>query len=115
MGESDSGVENGSLKVVEPPGGPPPRQTVGVDFAGPAPAEEIVVMVATEQGEIVQVGLAAVDPGRDVVPFAPFRRMSAAGEGATAVAGVQRQSLICGSDPTATALVEHRAGFGEHC
>jgi hypothetical protein len=41
---------------------------------------EVVVVVGAEEGEVVEVGGAAVDPGGDVVPFAPFRCSVAAGE-----------------------------------
>ena len=39
--------------------------------AGPAAGGEVVVVVAAEQGQVVEVGRSAVDPGDDVVAFAP--------------------------------------------
>jgi hypothetical protein len=50
---SDAGVDLGSLVVVDPPGGYPFGQTVGVDAAGPAFLQEVGVVVSAEQAQIV--------------------------------------------------------------
>jgi hypothetical protein len=46
----------------------------------PAAVEEVAVVVGAEQGEVLEVGGAVVEPGDDVVAFAPFGWVVAAGE-----------------------------------
>jgi hypothetical protein len=50
---SDAGVDLGSLVLVDPPGGYPFRQTVGVHPAGPAFLQKVGVVISAEQAQIV--------------------------------------------------------------
>src|SRR5829696_93103 len=71
----DSLVEQRDLVSVHPGGWDPFRQSVGVHPTGPAPASEIVVVITTQQCQIVEIRLAAVDPLDDVVTLTPLGRM----------------------------------------
>src|SRR5215211_5746766 len=71
----DSLVEQRDLVFVHPGGWDPFRQSVGVHPTGPAPAGEIVVVITTQQCQIVEIRLAAVDPLDDVVTLTPLGRM----------------------------------------
>lgn len=77
--------------------------------AGPAALLEVPVVVAAEQGEVVEVGVAAVGPGEDVVALAPLRWMGAGGEGAAGVAGDEGEGLGAGGDAAGAAEVEDGA------
>jgi hypothetical protein len=70
----------------------------------------VVVVVAAQQGQVVEVGRAAVDPFVEVVAFAPFRWVGAAGEAAAGISGDQRQGLAAGGDPAAPAQGEDGSG-----
>jgi hypothetical protein len=70
VGELYSGVEDGFLLGVEPGGWLPYGEAVGIQVAGPAFSQEVVVVVATQEGQVLQVGGAAVDPCGDVVESA---------------------------------------------
>ena len=59
----------------------------------PAAAGEVVMVIPAQQGQIVQVRFATINPFDDVVAFAPLGCAVAAGEGAAAVAGGQCQGL----------------------
>jgi hypothetical protein len=62
---------------------------VGEFGGGPAGVDEFVVGVAGE-GEVADVGVAAVGPGGEVVGLAVVAGGIAAGEGAAAVFGVKQ-------------------------
>ena len=66
---ADAVVGQGCPDAVDPRGRAPLDDAVIVERAGPAVPEEVGVVVAAEQGEVVEVGGAAVDPGGDVVPY----------------------------------------------
>ena len=93
---------------VDPLRGDPDRETVGVDPALPAALGELVVVVGADQGQVGEVGGAAVVPGDHMMPFAPLGCHIAAGEGAAGVAGDQREGLRGGGDPTGPPQVEDR-------
>ena len=61
------------------------------------------MVVTAEQGEVVQVGEPAQDPVHNVVAVAPLRWVGAAGEGAAAVPGGQRQGLAFGGESLGSA------------
>src|SRR4051794_29576505 len=83
-----------------------------VDFAvgdgdGPVAVVQVGVVAAAEQGEVVDFGVAAVDPGDEVVCVAhDWRRVA---DDAAAVAGVQGAAHRAGDEAFAAADVE---GFG---
>jgi hypothetical protein len=77
---SDAGVELGSLILVDPPRRYPFRQPITVDAAGPALLQKVGVVVATEQGQVVQISKSAVDPILNVVSVAAAGGMSTPGE-----------------------------------
>ena len=54
------------------------------------PEVDLAVVVAAEKTEVVDHGLAAIEPGDDVVDVAPPGRASAAGSDATAITGDHR-------------------------
>jgi hypothetical protein len=67
------------------------------------------VVVAAEQGQVVEVGAAAVDPVENVVPVAPGGRVGAAGEGAAGVPGNEGHGLSFGGEPLGSAECERDA------
>src|SRR5205807_1101847 len=73
------GVAGGLLVGVDPGWWGPVGGAV-VHVAGPAEVVEVSVVVAAEQGAVVQGGGSAVGPGDDVVGLAPGRGGGAAGE-----------------------------------
>ena len=93
---------------VEPGGWSPVRQPVQHD-ALPAAFGVFSVVVAAEQGEVVDVGGAAVGPVGDVVSLALARGPVTAGEGTAAVSGGQGDGLAGGGDPGGPAEVERDA------
>ena len=58
----DAGVDHGFLFPVDPLGWGPFGEAVGVDFAGPAAGQEVVVVVSADQREIVQVRQPTIQP-----------------------------------------------------
>jgi hypothetical protein len=70
MGELYSGVEDRFLFGVEPSGWLPFGEAVRIEVAGPAFGEKVVVVVATQKGEIVEIRFTAVDPFDNVVESA---------------------------------------------
>ena len=62
------------------------------------------------EGEVVDVGEAAVGPFVDVVDFGEVAGHVATGRGAATVLGVQHDSLVRGGDPFGTAEVERAFG-----
>jgi hypothetical protein len=62
--------------------------------AGPALFGVFAVVVAAEQGAVVDRGWSAVGVAGDVVGLAPAGRGGAPGEAAAAVAGGDRESLV---------------------
>jgi hypothetical protein len=60
-------VDQRLLRLVDGWGWPPFRLPVGVNSARPAAGSEIVVVISAQQGQIVEVGFAAVDPFSNVV------------------------------------------------
>ena len=99
----DAGVEVGLLILVDPFWWCPFGQPVGVDAAGPAFLEEVGVVVSAEQGQVVQVGVAAEYPVHNVVAVAPLWWVGAAGEAAAAVPSGQRQGLAFGGQALGSA------------
>ena len=83
-----------------------------MDFAvgdgdGPVAVVQVGVVAATDQDEILDLGLTAVDPGDQVMRVADDRRGSA--DDAAAVAGVQGAAHRAGDQAFAAADIE---GFG---
>ena len=74
----------------------------------PAALGELVVVVGADQGQVGDVGVAAVVPGDHMMPFAPLGCHVAAGEGAAGVAGDQREGLGGARDPAGPVQVEDR-------
>jgi hypothetical protein len=72
-------LNQGLLLSVVPAGWDPFGEAVG-DLAGPAAGGEPGVVVAAEQGQVVQIGGAAIYPFPDVMPVALSRRMCTAGD-----------------------------------
>ena len=64
-----------------------PGDVGGGDGGGQVALVDPGVVVAAEQGEVGQGGVAAVGPVSDVVGVAPLRWSPASGEGAAFVAG----------------------------
>ena len=73
----------------------------------------LVVVVAAQQGQVVQVSVAAVSPRNDVVAFAPVGGVGAVGEAAAAVAGDQRKGLGVRGDPSGPAEEQLLPGRAE--
>src|SRR4051812_12893212 len=72
------------------------RTVVGLAIAHgdrPALLKVIVVVVVADQAEVVDIGLAAILPGSDVMLLRPLRWHGAARERAALVAGDQREGL----------------------
>jgi hypothetical protein len=82
--------------MVVPVGGGPGEVVLVVDGEGPAGAVGDAVVVSAEQGEVVEVGWAAVLPVVDVVGVAPLWWCVAAWEGAAAVACGEGAALAGG-------------------
>ena len=74
MSGRDAGVAEGSLVGVDPAGWVPGREPVEHP-AGPPAGQELAVVEPAQQGQVVEVRRATVDPGHHVVAFAPLRRM----------------------------------------
>jgi len=85
----DSGVDKRFLVAVDPAARNPFGNAVGVETAGPAAGQKVVVVVNAEQGQIVEVGGSAVDLGNDVMPLAILRGSVAAGKAAAGISGVK--------------------------
>lgn len=58
---------------VDPGWGYPLRHPVRVDHRAPAPAGELMMVIPTQEGHVVQVREATIDPGNDVMAFAELR------------------------------------------
>jgi len=89
MSCGDAGVDDGFLITVDGYGRRPFGYSVRVDAPGPATGGEIVMVVTANQSQIAQIRFAALNPGNDVMSFAPFRGSIAAGNRAAGVAGVE--------------------------
>ena len=76
----DSGVDHRLLLPVDPDGWRPLGDPVGVDAAGPAAGQEVVMVISADQSQIVRIRQFAVDPPPHVVSFAVLRWVCAAGE-----------------------------------
>ena len=92
----DSGIDDRFLITINRAGRGPFGDSVGVDASGPAAGGEIVMVVTAKQSQIVQVRFAAIDPGHEVMSFAPFRGSIAARKGASSIPGVQGEGLAAG-------------------
>ena len=84
---------------------------VGVAVKPPAALVDRAVVGPADQGQVVQVGGAAMEPMSEMVGFAPGRGPLAAGEGAAAVADDQGGALGGGDDPAGPADLQ-RLGRG---
>jgi hypothetical protein len=98
---------------VDPPRWCPFGYPVGVDAAVPAFGGEVVMVVAAEQGQVVQISLPAVDPGHNVMAFGPFWWGVAAGEGASDISGDQGDGLAAAGDAAGPAESQHLTVAGE--
>ena len=76
----DSGVDHGVLVAVDPCGRGPFGEAVGVDAAGPAAGQEVVVVISADQSQIVQIRQPTIQPLANVVPLAVLRLVRTAGE-----------------------------------
>jgi len=76
----DAGVDKWLLVGVNRFRWSPFGDAVVVDAAGPAAGVEVVVVMNAKQRKIIEISLAAVDPGNDVVAFAVLRRMGTSGK-----------------------------------
>ena len=88
-------------------GGQPP---VGVAGQPPAALMDRAMMGAAEQGQVVEVGGAAMEPVSEVVGFAPGRGPVAAGHHTAAVADDQGGALGGGDDPAGPADLQRLGG-----
>ena len=70
-------MELGSLFGVDPARRYPLWKPVSVDATAPAFLQEMGVVVAAHEGQIVQVSRPAINQIDDVMPVAPLRRMIA--------------------------------------
>src|SRR5918911_4595076 len=106
------GVAEQAASVVEPFGGCDPGDAVDhLDL--PGLEVNLGVVPAAGQGQVVQVGRAAVFPPLDVVGVAGVAGHGAAGDDAAAVAGQQGGLLRRAGQALAAAEVEQGAGGGE--
>ena len=88
-------------------GGEPPIRRAG---QLPAGFVDGPMMGPTEQGQVGEVGGAAVQPADQMMPFAPGKRPGAVGDDTAAVAGGQGGLLAGCDDPAGPAEVERLAG-----
>jgi len=74
----------------------------------------LAVVEATEETEIVDHGLASIEPGDDVVDVAPPGRASATGSDAMAITGDHCPTQTGRDHPGLAADVEHFGSGAEH-
>ena len=84
---------------------------VGVAVKPPAALMDRAMVGSADQGQVVQVGGAAMEPMSEMVGFAPGRGPLAAGDGTAAVADDQGGALGGGDDPAGPADLQ-RLGRG---
>ena len=102
------GVAAGLLVGVDPGGWCGPGEA-GFHLQGPGAGVDVVVVSAADEGEVVEVGGAALGPVPQVVGVAPGCGGGAAGDDAGAVAGDQCAALGRGDGADGVAEVEDLA------
>ena len=107
------GVAAGGLGGIKPSGWSPVRDAVG-QLAGPAAFAVLAMVKSTQQRQIVQIGVATVDPRGDVVGFAPVRGPIAAWERTAAVAGGEGAALPGAGGAAGQPVAEDPAGVTDH-
>src|SRR6185437_11754073 len=94
----------------EPAGWSPVRDAVG-HLTGPAAFAVLAVVESADEGEILQVGEATVDPRGDVVGFAPVRGPITTRETTAAIAGGEGPALPGAGGEAGQPVVEDPAGI----
>ena len=79
----------------------------------PATFVHLSVMEAAQEQSVVEVGLATIEPGDNVVCIGECRRSMAVGKATSAVANCERPPLVTSEQPALPAVLKWNA-FGRH-